>query len=173
MLLRLLLCIIHYYNTCVFLKSHMSEIVLGSRFSFMYHVSHMFCNFTIIIFSRGLSFYRILIDTDWNRSVEEATWYLWHALTSLKCCNFIFFFNKELVKIYFNFSLPYHILDKNSSTFASLRYFKLNLLTKSFFLFTNSISYISFYSVTNYCTCGFPICKSFWEVCRIKPWTKT
>ena len=138
----------------------------------MYHVSHMFCNFTIIIFSRGLSFYRILIDTDWNRSVEEATWYLWHALTSLKCYNFIFFSIRSLLKfilifpchIIFLIKIVLHLLLRGISN--------LTLLTKSFFLFTNSISYIGFYSVTIYCTCGFPICKSFWEVCRITPWTK-
>ena len=68
-----------YYSTPIVITCDifyfMSEIVLGIRFSIMYHVSHMFCNFAIIVFSRGLFFYHILIDADWNLSMEETNLY--------------------------------------------------------------------------------------------------
>ena len=107
----------------------MCEIVFWIRFSVMYHhVSHIFYNFTVIIFSRCLSFYHILIAADWNLSVEESNWYFQQLLIFLKCYNFILFFNKGIVKISSNFSLSHHIFVNNSSTFATFRYFKLNFV---------------------------------------------
>ena len=86
----------------------MLEIALGIRFSVMYDLSHMFCNFTIKVFSRGLSFYHILIDADWNTSNEEANWYLEQPLIFFKCYNFNLFSIRGLLKLFLIF--PCHII---------------------------------------------------------------
>ena len=74
----IMLCLLFFINHCHNMWRFLFylKIVLGLRFSVMYDVSHMFCNFTIIIFSRDLPFYHTLIDAVWNLSAEEANYYL-------------------------------------------------------------------------------------------------
>ena len=142
----------------------MLEIVLGIRFSVMYHVSHMFCNITIVVFSRGLSFYDILIDADWN-SQWRRQFTIFNSCSSFSNATISVYFSiRGLFKFFLIF--PCHIIFLIIIVLHLLLCGISNLisLTKSLFVLTSSISYVVFYSLTIYFTCGFQNCKSFWAV---------